>query len=398
MFLKSLINRNPTFVRSAIRLHRSGDIPTNSYVIDLDTLEANTRHIVGEAQKYDLTVFAMTKQIGRNPAALDVIAGAGVDGFVAVDMDCARPIAVRGHKVGHLGHLVQIPAGETAEGISFEPLCWTVFSKNKIDAVANAARKARVTQNLLVRVYDKDDRFYDGHEGGVPFADLPQVIGYINGLEGVHFSGVTTFPALLFNERDGEVEKTPNLATLARAAQVAYECTGRKPQVNAPGTTSGAVLSLLKEAGATQVEPGHGLTGTTPLHAVRDLPEKPAVLYMSEIAHIHQGTPFCFGGGLYIDPVFEPYDVRALVTNDPEQISNSPVPIAIPDPAAIDYYAKLTPPKGRVIQEGDSVVLGFRIQAFVTRAWVVAVSGVRAGSPRVVGVWNSYGQQRKASC
>ena len=43
---------------------------------------------------------------------------------------------------------------------------------------------------------------------------------------------------------------------------------------------------MLAAAGATQIEPGHGLTGTTPLHAVEDLPETPAVVYLSEVSHL----------------------------------------------------------------------------------------------------------------
>jgi predicted amino acid racemase len=38
---------------------------------------------------------------------------------------------------------------------------------------------------------------------------------------------------------------------------------------------------------------GHGLTGTTPLHAVRDEPEPPAALYISEISHHHGGRAYC---------------------------------------------------------------------------------------------------------
>ena len=75
----------------------------------------------------------------------------------------------------------------------------------------------------------------------------------------------------------------------------------------------------LAEAGATQVEPGHGLTGTTPLHAVEDLPELPAVVYVSEVSHLHGGEAYCFGGGLYIDPVFPDYPVKAIVSREPDR-------------------------------------------------------------------------------
>ena len=68
-------------------------------------------------------------------------------------------------------------------------------------------------------------------------------------------------------------------------------------EVNAPGTTSSVVLDALAEAGATQCEPGNGLHGTTPLHAMEDLPELPASLYLTEVSHQHGGKAYCFGGG-----------------------------------------------------------------------------------------------------
>ncbi len=153
------------------------------------------------------------------------------------------------------------------------------------------------------------------------------------------------------------------------------------------------VLSMLAEAGATQVEPGHGLTGTTPLHAVRELPEQPAVLYLSEVAHIHQGVPLCFGGGLYIDPVFGDYQVHAVVAHDPSEIATTPVPVDMPNPAAIDYYAQLHPDSQRTVAEGATVIFGFRVQAFVTRTFVVGLSGVSKGRAQVAGICNGFGDE-----
>ena len=61
----------------------------------------------------------------------------------------------------------------------------------------------------------------------------------------------------------------------------------------------------------------------------------------------------------------------------------------------IDYYGMLTPPPGgRQIQPGDTVVFGFRIQAFVTRGYIVPNrEGVRGGSPRALGIWAADGRQ-----
>ncbi|MDE0699307.1 MAG: alanine racemase [Acidimicrobiaceae bacterium] len=394
MFLKPLLAKNPKFVAAAIKLHRAGAIPANSYVIDLDTVAANTRSLMDEARAQQLTVYAMTKQIGRAPGALDVVTAAGIDGYVAVDMDCARPITNNGHNLGHLGHLVQIPFAEAAEAATMQPDYWTVFSHNKATEASKAAEQSGRIQNLLVRVFDPNDEFYTGHEGGVTIEELPKMIDHIGKLPGARFAGVTTFPALLFDAGNASTRTTSNVMTLARAVEIAQRHLGSgygSLEVNAPGTTSTAVLGQLNDIGATQVEPGHGLTGTTPLHAVTDLPEQPAVLYLSEVAHIHQGTPFCFGGGLYIDPVFGRYNTTALVAHDPSEISTAPIGVDIPDPAAIDYYAKLHPSKARTFQEGATVIFGFRIQAFVTRALVTCVTGAATSTPSVTGVWDAKG-------
>ena len=393
MFLRSLLGRNPHFVQAAVELHQAGRIPANSCVLDLDAIEANTAGLCRQAHRLGLTVYAMSKQIGRAPGALAAMAAGGADGFVAVDMACARPIVREGHNLGHLGHLVQVSRAEAAEAAGLEPDYWTVFSENKAAEASAAARRIRRSQRLLVRVFADGDEFYPGHEGGVALDELPAMIDRIAGMEGVEFAGLTTFPALLFDASTGRARLTANVETLARAAELArrHPACPQTLEINAPGTTSTEVLGLLAECGATQVEPGHGLTGTTPLHAVQDLPEQPAVLYLSEVAHVHQGVPLCFGGGLYIDPVFGHYDVRAVVAHDPSEVSTEPVGVDMPDPAGIDYYARMHPGDGRPVAEGATVVFGFRMQAFVTRASVVGLAGMSEGRPRVTGVWNGFG-------
>ena len=393
MFLRSLRERNPRLVQAAIELHQAGEIPASSCVLDLDAIESNTAGLCGQARRLGLTVYAMTKQLGRAPGALAAMDAGGVDGFVAVDMACARPIVANGHRLGHLGHLVQVPRAEAAEAAGLEPDYWTVFSESKAAEAAAAARSRARHQRLLVRVFAGGDEFYPGHEGGVALEDLAAMIDRIAGMDGVEFAGLTTFPALLFDASTGGARLTPNVETLARAAEIArrHPACGDRLEINAPGTTSTEVLGLLASSGATQVEPGHGLTGTTPLHAVQELAECPAVLYLSEVAHIHQGVPLCFGGGLYVDPVFGDYGVRAVVAHDPSEAFTEPVVVDMPHPAGIDYYARLHPDGRRSVAEGATVIFGFRVQAFVTRASVVGLAGVSEGRPRVTGVWNGFG-------
>ncbi len=392
MFLEGLVRRNRAFLEAAVRLHQANRIPANSYVLDLDAVQSNTRHLTSEARRRGLTVYAMSKQVGRAPGALSAITAGGADGYVAVDMGCARPIAANGHLIGNLGHLVQIPKAEAVEAAGLGPEYWTLFSRNKAREASRAVAAQGTRQKVLLRIWRHGDVFYPGHEGGFHLDELGEAIDFINGLEGLTFAGLTTFPALLYEPSAKTVAPTANVETLARGVEAALGHLGNgcSIEVNAPGTTSSAVLDTLAEVGATQVEPGHGLTGTTPLHAVEELPEQPAVLYLTEVAHIHQGVPLCFGGGFYVDPVFEPYPVKVVAASGPEDVGKDPVPIEMPDPAGIDYYARLYP-EGRTLREGDTVIAGFRIQAFVTRSLVVGVSGVSAGDPVVSGIWNVEG-------
>jgi predicted amino acid racemase len=333
-------------------------------------------------------VFAMTKQVGRIPGVLAALRDGGIESGVAVDMTDARALRAGGIRIGNIGHLVQVPRAEASVAAEFEPANWTVFSEDK---AREAAAAGAVVRDLLARIQAPGDVFYEGHEGGFPAADVLQVAELLDGLEGARFAGITTFPALLFDAQRGEVLPTPNLATLEAAASRLRDAGVALVRVNAPGTNSAVLFGLLAEHGATQVEPGHALTGTTPLHAVRDLVELPAACYVTEVSHVHDGRAYAFGGGLYIDPVFPPYPLRALVAERPGEARL--LDASIPPPEAIDYYAQLDPGGGALPRAGATVVFGFRIQAFVTRAYVVGVSGVAAGRPRVAGVYTVDGRE-----
>ena len=218
MFLDVLRRRNPRLVETAIALHRSGEVPPNAYVLDLDAVEDNARGFKREADSLGLTVFAMTKQVGRNSGFCRALVRAGIDRSVAVDMACARACHAAGLRVGHLGHLVQVPRFE-AEPAAREiaPDYWTVFNDPKAREAARGAEEAGRTQALLARIQAEGDIFYRGHEGGYGAGEIAAVADAFDALDGGRFAGITTFPALLFDHRTGKVEPTPNLATLGRA-------------------------------------------------------------------------------------------------------------------------------------------------------------------------------------
>jgi len=389
MFLDVLCRRNPKLIEQAIALHQAGNLPANSYVIDLDAVEANARTIKTAADRLGLKVFAMTKQMSRSPSFCKAVARGGIGKAVAVDMEDARACHRAGLGIGHIGHLVQIPKAETSAAASLAPDYWTVFNSEKAAGAARAAKTRGRIQDLLARIQTAGDTFYRGHEGGFALGDITEVADRLDGWAGARFAGITTFPALLFDVAERRIVPTPNLQTLATAAEALAKAGRRGIEINAPGTNSLVVLKALADAGATQVEPGHGLTGTTPLHAIEDMPEAPAVIYLSEVSHLHAGDAYCFGGGLYIDPVFPDYELKAIVACEPTVATSALRSVEIPVPAAIDYYGMIDTETGPAAV-GDSVVFGFRPQAFVTRANVVGLSGVRS-TPVVETITDAYG-------
>lgn len=393
MFLDVLRRRNPRFIEAAMRLHQQGQLPANSYVLDLDTVEANARALKQEADRQGLKIFAMTKQAGRNSGLCRAVMRGGIEGAVAVDMACARATHRAGMKLAHLGHLQQIARAEAkAAAKSFKPSYWTVFNDEKAKEAAQAAKEAGYTQDMLARIEAPGDIFYRGHEGGFAASDITAVAERIDALDGARFAGITTFPALLFDDKSRKVLPTPNLTTLQRAADALAKAGHKDIEINAPGTTSSVVLKALADAGATQCEPGNGLHGTTALHVMEDLPELPAMLYLTEVSHLSGGKAYCLGGGFYIDPIFPDYDVKAIVAREPTVAASALRSVEIPPPSAIDYYAMIDASGATAPQPGDTAVFGFRGQAFVTRAYIVGVSGIAQSKPKIETIENGFGQ------
>jgi len=299
MFLDLIQRRNPRLIEAAIALHQSGELPANTYVIDLDAVEDNARVISSKADSLGLTVMAMTKQMGRNESFCRAVMRGGIARSVAVDLECALATKRAGMELGHIGHLVQIPKWEADSAARLSPTWWTVFNAEKAAEAAAASERLGREQPFLARIRGENDQFYRGHEGGFSASDVVAMAGALDKLPGGRFAGITTFPALLFDAANRTFKPTPNLETLRQASGTLARFGYKSIEINAPGTTSSVTLVALAEAGATQVEPGHGLTGTTPLHVSEDLPETPAVVYLTEVSHLSGGEAFCFGGGLH---------------------------------------------------------------------------------------------------
>jgi predicted amino acid racemase len=391
MFLDLIRRRNPRLIEAAIALHQSGELPANTYVIDLDAVEDNARAISTKANSLSLTAMAMTKQMGRNESFCRAVMRGGIKRSVAVDLECGLATKRAGMELGHVGHLVQIPRWEADSAARLSPTWWTVFNAEKAAEAAAASERLGREQSLLARIRGENDQFYRGHEGGFSASDVVAVAAALDKMPGGRFAGITTFPALLFDAATRTVKTTPNLETLRQASETLARFGYKNVEINAPGTTSSVTLEALAEAGATQVEPGHGLTGTTPLHVSEDLPEAPGVVYLTEVSHLSGGEAFCFGGGLYIDPVFPNYQVKAIVAREPRADEAALRAVEIPPPGAIDYYGMIDAAGPTKPAPGDSVVFGFRPQAFVTRGFVAGVSGLSTEKPAVESISHSSG-------
>ena len=78
MFLDVTMRKNPQLVEAGLRLHQTGQILPDTYVLDLDAIENNTRLLVESATKNQIELFFMTKQFGRNPYVAQKIHEAGI--------------------------------------------------------------------------------------------------------------------------------------------------------------------------------------------------------------------------------------------------------------------------------------------------------------------------------
>jgi predicted amino acid racemase len=383
MYLQRLLDRNPRLLETALELHQSGRIPPNTWVVDLDTVAENARLLAAEARRLRLTTYLMTKQHGRNPYITLLALANGLDGTVAVDMQCALLLRRYGIPVGHIGHLNQVPRALVADAVALRPEVITVYCLERARWIDEAARAQGVVQDVLIRVHAEGDLFFDGQEGGFAEADVPAVARAIGELEHVRLVGATAFPCVVYNvDPDAPPALSPNADTVARAADTLRELGVDVTQVNMPGNTSVVTMPMLAERGATHVEPGNGLLGTTPDHAFVDgLPEAPAYTYVSEISHHVGDRAYAFGGGLFRDVYREGARSSALVGSSFAAARENPVEYVDGVRQVIDYHAVLA--DGSRCRVGDTALFGFRSQMQMTRSCIAPVSGLSRGEPRL---------------
>ncbi|AEN08077.1 MULTISPECIES: alanine racemase [unclassified Streptomyces] len=385
MFLDTVLTRNPGLVDAAAALHRNGEIPPDTYVVDLDAVEANAALLAAEAERLGLGLWFVVKQVGRNPELIRAVAR-HIPRSAAIDPAEARTLHAAGAQPGNLGHLVQIPRRALPEMLAWRPETVTVFDLANARAVSEAARELGFVQDILIRLEGAAGTVYPGQEGGVPLDRLDAFAKDAEALDGIRIAGVTAFPCVLCDPTTGMPAATPNLGLAIEARELLAARGHHGLKLSAPSATSMASLPLLAELGATHGEPGHALTGTTPLHALDPAqPEKPAYVYVSEVAHtLDDGRPAIYGGGFY-----NRSHIRSAL------LPRTGIRLGVQSAPAenIDYYRLLdAPTRAADVRVGDTALLAFRTQIFVTRSTVAVVSGLASGSPRLNGLYDAHGR------
>lgn len=380
MFLNVTKRRNSELIKTGVKLHQAGEIPPNTYIIDVDILRENVRKLVQTADQATMKLYLMSKQLGRFPEIAKIIVEEGITEAVAVDFDEGKLLADHGIAIGNIGHLVQPGKHQWEEVLSWNPEVVTIFSHERAKQLSYAAERLGVNQDIILKVYDEKDMQYPGQEGGILLQSLADEIDKIQQLPGVNIVGLTTFPNLQLNSAKTEMVPTQNLTTLLEAKKVLLQKGITIKQINGPSGTSCETIPFLAAQGITHSEPGHGLTGTTPLHAYKDLTEKPAIIYVTEVSHQYRDSYQVIAGGYYGRSNME----GCLVGSDPQSIFNQYATAEHLSPDSIDYYGLINCQDDISIEIGDTAIFAFRTQIFVTRAHVALVEGIQKGQPKLI--------------
>lgn len=371
MFLNKLQQTNPELLDFAFEAHGKGWIMPDTYLLDADAIVENGRQMVLLARENGVKLYFMLKQIGRNPQVARRLMEIGFDGCVAVDYREALLMIGAGVHLGNVGHLVQVPTQALRTILTARPDVVTVYTMEKVRQIDHIAGELGLVQPLLLRITDPDGQLYSGQVGGFRSSELPELTAEIARLSHVTIGGFTTFPALLYDASQKAIVPTTNLKGLQRAVDFAREKGWQSLMINTPSASCCASIPLIRALGGNCAEPGHGLTGTTPLHCDTQQPERVAYAYVSEVSHDFGGVSFCYGGGHYR----RGHMANALVGSAPENAVAAGV--TAPDMDSIDYHYELD---GK-FAVGQTVVMCYRTQIFTVRSDVAVVEGLHTGVP-----------------
>lgn len=383
MFLSSTLRRNKELIEASFKLHQTGQILPDTYVVDLDTLKKNAMQMLEAARKQNISLYFMLKQLGRNPLIAKELVKLGYEGAVVVDFKEAKVMMKHQIPIANVGHLVQAPKAMIQELVAYGCHYFTIFSIDKAREINECAKAIGIRQKVLLKVVGPEDMIYSGQTAGFRLASLDADIEELKQLEGIEIAGVTSFPCFLYSEEKDTIAPTPNMDSLLKAKAMLEKHGIEIENVNAPSATCTFTLDQMKGYPINSGEPGHGLSGTTPLHAYKECVEVPCVTYVSEISHNFDNRSYCYGGGFYR----RSHVANAFVGKRIEDACEFHV--EPPSLESIDYYFELDRPS----TVSDTVIMAFRFQIFVTRSNVAVVEGIHEGDMKLLGIYNSLGDE-----
>lgn len=378
LFLKRLLDTNKAFVDASLDLYKKGLILPDSYCIDVDMFLENAKNILNEAKKYNINLFYMLKQVGRNPYLAKKLEDLGYKGAVCVDFKEVEVMMKNNLKLCNIGHLVQIPKNMLSRVIEYGVEIITVYSYDMIKEISNIALSLNKTQDIMLRILDENSEIYPGQEAGFSVNEVKELIPKLKDLKGVKLNGITSFPCFLYSPDEKCIKETNNLFSVLEVNEFLKKQNLYVKHINLPSVSTVENIKKIYSYGGTDAEPGHALTGTTPLNIDSGI-EIPAYLYISEISHVFKNNSYFYGGGYYPRGHMK----HGYIDNKIVNVNNF-------NATNIDYYLSL---EGKY-NIFDPIILCFRTQMFVTRSDIVLIEGIHSNNIHIVGIYNTQGDKK----
>lgn len=378
LFLKRLLDTNKSFVDTSLDLYKKGLILPDSYCIDVDMFLENAKNILNEAKKYNINLFYMLKQVGRNPYLAKKLEDLGYKGAVCVDFKEVEVMMKNNLKLCNIGHLVQIPKNMLSRVIEYGVEIITVYSYDMIKEISNIALSLNKTQDIMLRILDENSEIYPGQEAGFSVNEVKELIPKLKDLKGVKLNGITSFPCFLYSPDKKCIKETNNLFSVLEVNEFLKKQNLYVKHINLPSVSTVENIKKIYSYGGTDAEPGHALTGTTPLNIDSGV-EIPAYLYISEISHVFKNNSHFYGGGYYPRGHMK----HGYIDNKIVNVNNF-------NATNIDYYLSL---EGKY-NIFDPIILCFRTQMFVTRSDIVLIEGIHSNNIHIVGIYNTQGDKK----
>ena len=162
LFLNSTIKRNPQLIETAFYLHRTSVISPDTYIIDVDSILENSHLIYKRAEGLNVKLYCMLKQLGRNPLLAKELISMGFDGVVCVDFRDAEICLRNNIKIGHSGHLTQLPTQSLKRVLLSNPEIITIYSREKAKEISDYCISLGRRQSIMLRTLGEHDFLYPG--------------------------------------------------------------------------------------------------------------------------------------------------------------------------------------------------------------------------------------------